>query len=515
MKITKVIVKNFCGLEHCEVDVPPDGIVAKGGNRKGKTSLLRAIHAGFTSQGVGPEAIRIGAERAEILIETDALLKVRKAITAKGDSLTVTNAQGDKWARPQSRLTEMLGTTLDPLAFFLAKGPDRRKQILAAMPAQVTAEDMALWTGGRWEGSVDGHGLEVIGRARAEFYFQRTGANRVAKASAEAAKAKQATADELAAKAPPVAVDVAVAQAQLAAAMAAISLLEQRQAQAEAQEKRAAGTREKIALLRGEAEEIAMRGPVVPPLSERNAIDSQITAHRDRIATLKRELAAEGELLAAAQAKLDDFVAREEAGNRATAAAAQKLQQAADLEASLASVAIAAPTPEEIAAAADAGCKARDAWADAEAAAVAAHALAEFRAAHAQAEADAETAGELDAIVEALTTKAPAELAKRSETIPGLAITGDAITLDGRAIDNLSGAEQLRFAVDLAKRASKAKILVVDGLERLDATQMREFVAYACAGGWQLLATRVTDGDLTIEAIEPGRVTVVGVEAAS
>ena len=62
----------------------------------------------------------------------------------------------------------------------------------------------------------------------------------------------------------------------------------------------------------------------------------------------------------------------------------------------------------------------------------------------------------------------------------------------------------MRFAVRLAKRANaKSKILIVDGLERLDAVHGVEFVKEATTDGWQLFATRVADGELVVEAIEP------------
>jgi hypothetical protein len=62
----------------------------------------------------------------------------------------------------------------------------------------------------------------------------------------------------------------------------------------------------------------------------------------------------------------------------------------------------------------------------------------------------------------------------------------------------------MTFAVDLCKRLNaKAKILVVDGLERLDPERLEAFVKTATAGDWQLLATKVDAGELVVEAIAP------------
>ncbi len=112
-------------------------------------------------------------------------------------------------------------------------------------------------------------------------------------------------------------------------------------------------------------------------------------------------------------------------------------------------------------------------------------------------------AAELDTTVKKLANAAPSELLAEAQGIPGLSIDGDEIMLDGKRLDALSGAEQLRFAVEIARRANaKSRILIVDGLERLDPDQMEAFVAMATADGWQLLGTRVSRGDLVIEAIE-------------
>src|SRR5262245_4802945 len=143
MKITRLEIHNYGGVKDLEIAVPAAGAVIKGGNARGKSSVLKAIGAALAAQGVGPEAIRKGEDGAEILVDLDAI-RVRRAITAKGSSLTVTNADGDNWRKPQTRLNEILGSCpLDALSFFLAKPEERRTQVLEALPVQVTAEDVA------------------------------------------------------------------------------------------------------------------------------------------------------------------------------------------------------------------------------------------------------------------------------------------------------------------------------------------------------------------------------------
>jgi hypothetical protein len=109
----------------------------------------------------------------------------------------------------------------------------------------------------------------------------------------------------------------------------------------------------------------------------------------------------------------------------------------------------------------------------------------------------------LDAIVRALAEDAPPELLASANGIVDLSIDGDEIFLAGRRLDALSGAEQLEFAIAIAKRLNaKSRILICDQLERLDPGRLEDFVRIATADGFQLIATRVSSGEMVLEAIE-------------
>ena len=108
----------------------------------------------------------------------------------------------------------------------------------------------------------------------------------------------------------------------------------------------------------------------------------------------------------------------------------------------------------------------------------------------------------LDEQVATLTHDAPARLLEASGGIAGLSIAGDSILLDGVDLDRKSEAERLRLAVDLARRLNeKSKLLIVDGLERVDPDLVPGFLEAATAGGWQLIATRVDRGPVHVEPI--------------
>lgn len=515
MKLTRISITNLLGIEALETTIHPEGAIATGGNAAGKTSFIKAVRAALEAAGVDSSAIRIGADKSEIILDTDAAVKIRRGITSSGSSLTVTNKDGDKWARPQTRLTELVGATLDPLAFYLASPNERRKQILAAMPVTVTTEDLKRWTGADYDVTEGRHGLEVIASVRKDYYDERTEANRTVKAAEAAHKAAD---EEFGRLVTPDLAGVEVPSAgeedkPVLEAEQRKRELEQRQRVAEEQAEQAKGTRQRIATLRDQASTKERNARPAVPAEDMRRADVEQRDACDEVSRLKDELAQAELRKRRADERLADLSTQNESHLEWMAAAGKLRAQADDLETTLAETSIEAPAPADLEAA-EAGIVEARRHAELVGRARAAHNAAVEAASLGDELAKAKKhAADLDAIVQRLTTEAPAEVAKRSQAISGLSFGDKGITLDGKAIDNLSGAEQLRFAVDLAKRASKAKILVVDGLERLDKTRLREFVSYATADGFQLLATLVTDGPLHI--VEPSRITLVGPDQAT
>jgi len=501
-RITRLQIRNFRGIRDLAIEVPKNGAIVKGKNGQGKSSVLHAISAALAAAGVGPEHIRKGADAAEILVDLDAV-RVRRSITNKGASLSVTNRDGDEWRKPQTRLTELLGTcALDALSFFLAKPEERRRQVLEALPVKVTVEDVERWTDGidgELDVDLDAHGLEVLGRLRAAVYAQRTGANKQAKDAKAAADAARPSG-------PPVDEALPLEQARAARDAAEVTLrdLRGREAAIAAAGERTVTSRSRIADLRRQAEAALRSMPVTPTDIEiQNAALGESEA-RELVEKLKRELTDASEALDRASASRRELVQRQLQGDAHCKEIDNLRGQADELQATVDAAAPPAITDDELDAAVQAVAKARvdlGIAEDAEDARVEAKRHGELEAA---ATAAAARATALDEVVKRLTEIAPVELAQRSAMIPGLSFDDDTILLDGVAIDALSGAEQMRFSVDLCRRLNaKAKILVVDGLERLDPEGLETFVRCATADDWQLLATKVDAGELVVEAIQP------------
>lgn len=534
--ITSVSAKNYMGITFREERFGAAGAIIQGGNARGKTSLLKAITTALTGAGADASCVRKGADKAEVIVEVDETT-ISRVISREGKSTLKVTRPGVTVNKPATFLAALFGSTLDPLAFFLAKPGDRRTMLLDTMPCVVTPAQIVGWVPEFTEAGVTSflkcpvqgaadplpiHGLVAVETLRAALYAQRTDANKATKeaiAAADAAVAAVAAAQaELAARVP--GVDAADVADEASAKRALDAANEgQRAIVAQAEEAaraiaRQAKTRDTIAARRAEADRIVAEAPALPTEEEYQAAEKAIAdavtnadACRAEIVDLEKRLVlaraaladATSERANAGQARsaLDD---RRRAHEGAAARAKQLGEMIASFEADLEDVQ--APTVDQREAAAEAVRVAQDALGTSVTAARvrivrAARSAAESKAIEAKTRADA-----LDRAVKTLSTRAPAELMAASNGIPGVSLDGDEIQLDGVSIDRLSGAEQMKLAIEIARRANvKSKVLIVDGFERIDADQREVFAQLATADGYQLIATRVTRGDLDVQPI--------------
>lgn len=502
MKITKLCIRNYRGIEDLDMAVAPGGVVAKGGNARGKSTVLKAIRSVLEARDVGADAIRIGTEKAEILIDLDDI-RVRRAITPKASTLTVEKA-GMKASKPTAFLKELLGTpSLDPLDLYLAKPKERRALILSALPVTVTREQMTRYAPDLApDFSVDGHGLEVIERARDFYYSERTAANKDAEDAEREAQRLASEAREAAAKVTPgPIVDGPEASNAVAAASRRLTELEIRGRDHAASQERVAAQRDQVEDLRFRANEIEKK---LAPITDLAPLEAEHAAAVAELDALMQKLDAARLLLRGvedrmARAKADNDVATRQVGR-----VAELREQASQVEAALSAATTPAPTPDEVQAAKDSLRIAKETLERAILQSAALTAAEAATKAKVEARAAAMDAAELDATVKRLTNDAPSDLLSRAEGIPGLTLKGDTVLLDGKDLDALSDSERLRFSVEIARRANvKAKILVVDKLEALDEDQREAFVAHATSGDWQLFASLVTRGELQLVALQP------------
>jgi hypothetical protein len=501
LRMVRLTIKDFRGIIALDEVIAPGGAVIKGANARGKTSALRALAAALSAEDVGPDAIRIGAARAEIYVDLEAL-RVRRLITPKGNSVKVTAPDGTEFAKPQTLLNELLGGGIDPLAFAAADPKEQRRIILQAIPTRVTAEQVQRWTAGRAFYSAEGFdlektpGLEVVSRLRQGAYDQRTKAKKDAKETLDTAT-RAAAALPAIPDAPP----IEEAEEARAAADRALEALQVRAARAEGALAALEGNLSRAGEKRARAAERVAHLPGAPTEDEQQALADRWDAANAEVAELRLKLRDAEERADACHKQVKAWDAEAETRRIAQEEAARLIAEAEELERP-AAAAVEAPAPEVLAAARVELDRAR---ANVEAARAADKARAQHEAAaglRATADVAAAEAAALEAIVKTLTEDAPKELAAAGDAIRGLTFEGEGIALDGVLLDKLSGAEQLLLSVEIAKRvAGKVRILVVDTLERLDSEMRERFLRKATEGGWQVLCACVADGDPVFEAI--------------
>lgn len=120
-RIVSLQTTNYKRLKAVRIEPDQSGnlVVIGGNNGQGKSSILDSITAalGGVNAKTTPKPIRDGEERAEIILETEDLVVVRR-FTAGGSTLTVKSPDGAVYPKGQAKLDDLLGKlSLDPLAF--------------------------------------------------------------------------------------------------------------------------------------------------------------------------------------------------------------------------------------------------------------------------------------------------------------------------------------------------------------------------------------------------------------
>lgn len=89
--------------------------------------------------------------------------------------------------------------------------------------------------------------------------------------------------------------------------------------------------------------------------------------------------------------------------------------------------------------------------------------------------------------------------------LPELSIEDGALTYKGQKWDNMSGSDQLRVAVAIVRKINPGcGFVLIDKLEQMDLTTLKEFGAWLEKEGLQAIATRVSKGDECSIIIEDG-----------
>ena len=102
MRATRITLKNWMGIESKAFDIGEGGVLIKGKNRSGKTSIMQAFVSALTGAGIDPDHIRTGADKAEALDKLAALSpeQLAKRLRKEVEGLVGTEARALRaWLR--------------------------------------------------------------------------------------------------------------------------------------------------------------------------------------------------------------------------------------------------------------------------------------------------------------------------------------------------------------------------------------------------------------------------------
>jgi len=141
MKILRLSIKNFMGIRAAEFSPDGHSIEVTGGNAIGKTSILNAVKALFS--GIDESQIHVDTERAEVFAELEEVSIEQKLSACGRLATTVKTSDGVKLSKPATYLKEIANAlAFNPVAFFFLPKAEKRAALLRAMPIRIDRNEM-------------------------------------------------------------------------------------------------------------------------------------------------------------------------------------------------------------------------------------------------------------------------------------------------------------------------------------------------------------------------------------
>ncbi len=485
LHVAALEIQDFLSIREAQI-APGKVTRIEGKNGQGKTACLKAVVAAF--KGAGAEVINLEADRAQVLVRLSDDTTIQRSFIrgSKRQPPRITTGDGMRPASPQTYLDRLLGPTVfNPVQFLLLPANERRRYLLQAVPASISASKIAEATGDLVE-DTSGHALDVLDRLRVAAYSARTEVNH---------RLKQARAHHRSI-APRVGPEPDGMEEHLAAVEGEMAERGPALARAEAALEYEAENDERRQRLQAKVDEI-----------ERDLGDA--------VAYGEDELSAQDAKVNDLRRQLEEAEARLESMWDVNRAVTEKIDELAEVKRELGEI----PEPKVTAAQVE---EMRRYNAQLERRIETARKWARWRTAKNaadQAEAEVMAAeqavADLDHKVKAYAEDLPRQVMADLEfPVPGLALSEDRITVDGKDLDQLSTSEQMKVSLALAKSlAGDLKVILVDRAESLDAESFAALVVEAESetDGFQYLVTRVTDQPSPgAFHVEDGRVSLVG-----
>lgn len=450
MKITKISILNFLGISAFKTTKVGKLNRLTGGNGTGKSSVLKAITEAFKSSGVDPNLVKVGEDRAEILIELDDRVLIERKITASTNNAKVV-VDGQPLNAPQRFLSDLFAAyQFDPTGFFLARPKERRSMLLSSIPFTLDPKKLSAYIGDpedvqrinleQYDFSM--HGLELLGRIAADIYDRRHEQNQAVTRLKKAIEQDKLDIPETFDASKWKGFDLTDASEKLAQMRQEIIAHEN--AEKELEDLRSRVRAINTGIERKEAEIERLKAEI-------HRLDSEITNDRKEA----QDVQLRGKSL---KARVESFVAPDVSGLKQQLADYRQAQQLVNK-------------------------------------------LSEIERKETELESESAIHQDLDRLHKLLTNDVPRKaLAAIKLPIKGLELKGDDILVDGHSIDTLSTSEQMKFAVAVARSlAGKLKVICIDRYESLDPDARKAFEKEADQDDFEYFMTQVTAGSLAME----------------
>lgn len=130
-KISRLEIKNCLGISELEIQAGKVNII-KGGNEKGKTSILEVIEKGLQNTQRRTKFVRDGAKEATLYIEMDDTTSIDRRIKPDGKTSSKITQHGASIPKPETYLKTIIGEGFgfNPIDFMGKKDKEQTEILL-------------------------------------------------------------------------------------------------------------------------------------------------------------------------------------------------------------------------------------------------------------------------------------------------------------------------------------------------------------------------------------------------
>lgn len=460
VRVSAIRISNVLGIQECEI-FPGTLTLIEGRNGSGKTSILDSIRA---AMGGGTDAtlLRKGAESGEVVLLLDNGVEITKQIGSEKSRVLVSHPDVGMISKGQTYLDKLTNdVALNPVLFLTAKPSQRADLLLDAIPMEIGPNDLKTVLPLITEKpNFHQHALKVIGSIQKDIYDQRTGVNR-------SLKDKKASVSQLRESLPPAPADGSNWKSKLLELRDRYLLHQKNILTAQS------AVRDKVKQDKdgysdaSRRQLLAVEGETQLAITE---LERQIHEIREKSGAQRREIESALNLslqrLNEQQGKdLDEITVKAQARNEELTRDIAQAEAMVDADSRTVTLLETIENMESGVSMLDSDSQALSAALD-----------------------------QVQALKSTLLEKLP---------IPGIEIKSGEIFVDDIPFDRLNESRKVRLAIEIAKlRLGQLRIVIVDGLEKLDANSFEAFREEIKAhDDVQFIVTRVSDGPLTITEV--------------